>query len=146
MLAGPVFYFLFNAIIIGALVQSSRTPAFQTMRQLVGLGRDPNYPIAILIFLGVVGAPVLRRVEPPALRQRLFHELGLRFRTVGWWAVAVLVVLVLVDVLVLRAGVAGVAHVVAVGVQLVGVRQEGAVVAGIADAVGLPVPLPSRSS
>ncbi|MCC6316958.1 MAG: CopD family protein [Gemmatimonadaceae bacterium] len=43
-------------------------------------------------FLGVVGAPVLRRIEPPALRQRLFHDLGLRFRSVGWGAIAVLVV------------------------------------------------------
>ena len=45
-----------------------------------------------MFFLGVVGAPVLRQVEPAALRQRLFHELGLRFRTVGWWTIAVLVV------------------------------------------------------
>jgi len=44
-----------------------------------------------MFFLGVVGAPVLRRVEPPALRQRLFHDLGLRFRAVGWWAIAALV-------------------------------------------------------
>jgi copper resistance protein D len=44
-----------------------------------------------MFFLGVVGAPVLRQVEPPALRQRLFHELGLRFRAVGWWSIAVLV-------------------------------------------------------
>jgi copper resistance protein D len=45
-----------------------------------------------MLFLGVVGAPVLRAVEPPALRQRLFHELGRRFRTVGWIAIATLVV------------------------------------------------------
>lgn len=44
-----------------------------------------------MLFLGVVGAPVLRSVEPPALRQRLFAELGARFRTVGWIAVATLV-------------------------------------------------------
>jgi copper resistance protein D len=44
-----------------------------------------------MLFLGVVGAPVLRSVEPPALRQRLFQQLGLRFRTVGWAAIAVLV-------------------------------------------------------
>ena len=44
-----------------------------------------------MLFLGVVGAPVLRAIEPPALRQRLFHELGRRFRTVGWIAVATLV-------------------------------------------------------
>jgi copper resistance protein D len=45
-----------------------------------------------MFFLGVVGAPVLRAIEPPALRQRLFQQLGLRFRTVGWWAIGVLVV------------------------------------------------------
>jgi uncharacterized membrane protein len=45
-----------------------------------------------MFFLGVVGAPVLRDVEPPALRQRLFQQLGLRFRAVGWGAIAVLVV------------------------------------------------------
>lgn len=44
-----------------------------------------------MLFLGVVGAPVLRAVEPAELRQRLFHLLGLRFRTVGWIAIAVLV-------------------------------------------------------
>lgn len=44
-----------------------------------------------MFFLGVVGAPVLRSIEPPPLRQRLFQELGTRFRLVGWWAIAVLV-------------------------------------------------------
>lgn len=44
-----------------------------------------------MFFLGLVGAPVLRAVEPPALRQRLFQALGLRFRTVGWVAIGVLV-------------------------------------------------------
>jgi uncharacterized membrane protein len=43
-----------------------------------------------MFFLGVVGAPVLRALEPPALRQRVFQELGLRFRRVGWIAIAVL--------------------------------------------------------
>ena len=42
-------------------------------------------------FLGLVGAPVLRAVEPPALRQQLFQALGQRFRTAGWIAIAVLV-------------------------------------------------------
>ena len=42
-------------------------------------------------FLGLVGAPVLRAVEPPALRQQLFQQLGQRFRTAGWVAIAVLV-------------------------------------------------------
>ena len=41
--------------------------------------------------LAVVGAPVLRRIEPPALRQRLFQELGRGYRRVGWWAIGVLV-------------------------------------------------------
>lgn len=45
-----------------------------------------------MFFLGVVGAPVLRAVEPPALRQRLFQTLGTRARDVGWWAIAVLLV------------------------------------------------------
>ncbi|HEY0972832.1 MAG TPA: CopD family protein [Gemmatimonadales bacterium] len=45
-----------------------------------------------MFFLGAVGAPVLRTVEPPALRQRLFQQLGIRFRTTGWWAVGILVV------------------------------------------------------
>lgn len=44
-----------------------------------------------MFFLAVVGAPVLRTVDPPELRQRLFAALGLRARTVGWWAIAVLV-------------------------------------------------------
>lgn len=45
-----------------------------------------------MLFLGVVGAPVLRHVEPESLRQRLFHDLGSRFRGVGWAAILVLVV------------------------------------------------------
>ena len=44
-----------------------------------------------MISLAVVGAPVLRRVEPPALRQQLFQELGYRYRRAGWWAIGVLV-------------------------------------------------------
>ena len=45
-----------------------------------------------MFFLATVGAPVLRAVEPPALRARLFAGLGERFRTVGWWAIAILLV------------------------------------------------------
>jgi uncharacterized membrane protein len=45
-----------------------------------------------MFFLAAVGAPVLRRVEPPALRAELFQRLGLQFRTVGWGAIAVLLV------------------------------------------------------
>ena len=44
-----------------------------------------------MFFLGIVGAPVLRSIEPPPLRQRLFQELGTRFRRVGWVAIGVLV-------------------------------------------------------
>lgn len=44
-----------------------------------------------MFFLAVVGAPLLRSVEPPALRQQLFQQLGMRFRTAGWWSIAVLV-------------------------------------------------------
>lgn len=44
-----------------------------------------------MFFLAVVGAPLLRNVEPPALRQQLFQQLGMRFRTVGWWSIGVLV-------------------------------------------------------
>lgn len=43
-----------------------------------------------MFFLGLVGAPALRAVETPELRQRLFHQLGLRFRTIGWWAIGTL--------------------------------------------------------
>jgi copper resistance protein D len=43
-----------------------------------------------MFFLALVGAPVLRLVEPSELRARLFDELGRRFRTVGWAAVGVL--------------------------------------------------------
>lgn len=45
-----------------------------------------------MFFLGVVGAPVLRAVEPPALRQQLFQQLGTRARSLGWWAIAVLLI------------------------------------------------------
>jgi uncharacterized membrane protein len=45
-----------------------------------------------MFFLGVVGAPVLRAVEPPALRQRLFQQLGMRARALGWWAIGILLV------------------------------------------------------
>lgn len=43
-----------------------------------------------MFFLGVVGAPVLRRVQPPELRLSLFNALGVRFRALSWWAIAVL--------------------------------------------------------
>lgn len=43
-----------------------------------------------MFFLGLIGAPILRAVEPASLRQRIFTELGLRFRRAGWIAIAVL--------------------------------------------------------
>ncbi len=45
-----------------------------------------------MFFLALVGAPVLRRVEPPATRAALFRELGIRYRTLGWITLAVLLV------------------------------------------------------
>jgi uncharacterized membrane protein len=45
-----------------------------------------------MFFLAVVGAPALRAVEPPALRQQLFQALGTRFRAAGWVAISILLV------------------------------------------------------
>lgn len=45
-----------------------------------------------MFFLAVVGAPALRGIEPPRLRQQLFQALGTRFRRAGWVAITVLVV------------------------------------------------------
>jgi putative copper resistance protein D len=45
-----------------------------------------------MFFLGAVGAPVLRKVEPPALRAQLFQQLGTAFRTAGWISIAVLLI------------------------------------------------------
>lgn len=42
-------------------------------------------------FLGIVGAPALRGLEPD-LRSRLFREIGVRFRTTGWVAITVLLI------------------------------------------------------
>ncbi|HEX7088915.1 MAG TPA: DUF4149 domain-containing protein [Longimicrobiales bacterium] len=43
-----------------------------------------------MLFLAVVGAPVLRKVEPPELRAELFRRLGAQFRAVGWIAITLL--------------------------------------------------------
>lgn len=43
-----------------------------------------------MMFFALVGAPVLRQVEPPELRSRLFRRLGEQFRWVGWISIAVL--------------------------------------------------------
>jgi putative copper export protein len=45
-----------------------------------------------MLFIGIVAAPVLRAIEPAALRQELFQRLGLRFRSIGWVALALLAV------------------------------------------------------
>lgn len=45
-----------------------------------------------MFFLAAVGAPVLRKVEPPGLRAELFRRLGEAFRTTGWIAIVVLLV------------------------------------------------------
>lgn len=44
-----------------------------------------------MFFLAVVGAPVLRRLDPPELRARVFRRLGERFRIVGWIAIGALI-------------------------------------------------------
>jgi copper resistance protein D len=44
-----------------------------------------------MFFLALVGAPVLRRVEPPHLRAELFARLGASFRGAGWAAIGVLI-------------------------------------------------------
>ena len=43
-----------------------------------------------MFFLAVVGAPILRRVEPHTLRKELFSRIGEQFRVVGWIAISVL--------------------------------------------------------
>jgi uncharacterized membrane protein len=43
-----------------------------------------------MLFIALVLVPVARRLEDPALRTRLIHQVGLRFRTVGWLALGVL--------------------------------------------------------
>lgn len=45
-----------------------------------------------MFFFAAIGAPVLRTVEPAALRADLFRRLGERFRAAGWIALAVLLV------------------------------------------------------
>ena len=45
-----------------------------------------------LFFLAAVGAPVLRTVEPQALRAQLFRTLGRAFRPLAWLAIAMLLV------------------------------------------------------
>lgn len=44
-----------------------------------------------MLFIALVVVPVTRGLPDPALRGRLVREMGRRFRTVGWAALAVLV-------------------------------------------------------
>lgn len=44
-----------------------------------------------MIFIALVLVPVTRRLDDPALRARLVHQVGVRFRTVGWIALGLLV-------------------------------------------------------
>ena len=45
-----------------------------------------------MFFFGIVGAPVLRRLEPESLRRELFMRLGEGFRGPAWVSLAVLLV------------------------------------------------------
>lgn len=44
-----------------------------------------------MLFIALVMVPVTRRLEDQALRARLIRDTGLRFRTIGWIALGVLV-------------------------------------------------------
>lgn len=43
-----------------------------------------------MFFFAVIGAPALRRIEPPGLRADLFRRLGEAFRRAGWIAIGLL--------------------------------------------------------
>lgn len=45
-----------------------------------------------MFFLALVGAPVLRKLPSPEMRQEMFEQIGKQFRTVGWIAIAALLV------------------------------------------------------
>jgi uncharacterized membrane protein len=51
-----------------------------------------------MVFVAAVLVPVTRRLDDPALRRRLMHEAGVRFRAVGWVAIGVLVATGLVNI------------------------------------------------
>ncbi|OGL00898.1 MAG: hypothetical protein A3E31_15585 [Candidatus Rokubacteria bacterium RIFCSPHIGHO2_12_FULL_73_22] len=44
-----------------------------------------------MLFVALVLVPIARRLDDPALRARLLHLTGVRFRTVGWIALGLLV-------------------------------------------------------
>lgn len=43
-----------------------------------------------MLFLALVLVPIARRLDDAALRARLIHEVGVRFRVVGWLALGLL--------------------------------------------------------
>jgi len=45
-----------------------------------------------MVFIALVLVPVVRQLNDPALRRRLVHDSGVRFRAVGWIALALLLV------------------------------------------------------
>lgn len=51
-----------------------------------------------MLFVALVLVPVTRRLDDPALRRRLMHESGVRFRAVGWAAMGLLVATGLVNI------------------------------------------------
>jgi len=51
-----------------------------------------------MLFVALVLVPVVRTQPDPALRARLFHEVGIRFRSIGWATLAVLLVTGLANV------------------------------------------------
>jgi putative copper resistance protein D len=50
-----------------------------------------------MLFIALVLVPVTRRLDDPALRARLVQVIGMRFRTVGWIALGVLLATGLVN-------------------------------------------------
>jgi copper resistance protein D len=51
-----------------------------------------------MLFVALVLVPITRRLDDATLRRRLMHDTGVRFRTVGWVAIGVLVVTGLVNI------------------------------------------------
>jgi len=51
-----------------------------------------------MLFVALVLVPVTRRLEDPLLRRGLVHAAGVRFRTVGWVAIGLLIATGLVNV------------------------------------------------
>jgi len=51
-----------------------------------------------MLFIALVLVPITRRLDDPALRTRLVQEIGLRFRTVSWIAIGVLIATGLLNV------------------------------------------------